>query len=384
MMNKKKVLFITPSLCQGGIERSQIIMLQMLDKSKYDLTLFLYGTDMTLLPLVPKEVRVVIDKEKPHYFRQPKAIALNAITKVFSLVGLKKHQQKYQEQLRLYIHEQKAKHPAKDLFQNEKFDVVVSNAIGICTEMALYIQGKKHIVWYRASVDMHHEMLTRTLPQYDYIMAVSDGVKKMLSENYSMIQDKIIVINNYVSGKEVQEKAEQPCDIVVPTDRLIIAACGRFTVEKGFDLAVDAAAILKRKGIRFIWYFIGDGADRLKLEGQIASHGLQNEIVITGFVENPFPIMKQCDIYVQPSYEESFGRTIKEAVILGKPVVSTNTVGAREILRDHQYGIITSIDAEGLAEGIIEAQGKKLKTYTMEDNKKEEEQFMEALEFYLS
>lgn len=383
-MDKKKVLFITPSLCQGGIERSQIIMLQMLDKCKYDLTLFLYGTDMTLLPLVPKEVCVVIDKEKPHYFRQPKAILLNAIGKLTKLIGFRKQQQKYQEKLRVYIHEQKVEHPAKDLFKGEEFDVVVSNAIGICTEMALHFRSKKYIVWYRASVDMHHEMLTRVLPQYNQIMAVSEGVKQMLSDNYPMIRYKITIINDFVSCKEVLEKAGQPCDISVPSDRIVIAACGRFTGEKGFDLAIEAASILKNKGVEFIWYFIGDGTDRAKLEEQIAELGLNNEIVITGFVANPFPIMKQCDIYVQPSYEESFGRTIKEALILGKPVVSTNTAGAREILGDNEYGLITSIDAKGLADGIIAVRKKRLKIYTIEDNQKEKEEFMNTLEFYLS
>lgn len=381
---KKKVLFITPSLCQGGIERSQIIMLQMLDKSKYDFTLFMYGTDMTLLPLVPPEVRVIVDNDKPHYFRRPKAIALNGITKIFSVFGAKKKAVEYQERLRVYIHEQKTKHPADIYFKDEQFDVVVSNAIGICTEMALHIKAKKHIVWYRASVDMHHEMLSRTFPQYDHIMAVSEGVKDMLWENYPEVKNKVVVLQDFISGNEILEKAKVNSDIIINNDTCVLCSCGRFTREKGFDMAVDAAKLLKDSGFQFVWYFIGDGADRSKLEWQITALGLENEIVITGFVDNPFPIMDKCDIYIQPSYEESFGRTIKEALILSKLVVSTNTAGGREILGNNQYGLITPINAQGLADGIMAVQNMELQKYSMDDNRKEEQHFMDALNYYLS
>lgn len=383
-MSKTKVLFIQPSLCQGGIERSQIIMLQMLDKSKFDLTLFLYGSDMTLLPLVPKEVRVVIDQEQPHYYRRPKAIVLNILTRLSSIMGFKRYSLTFQEELKTFIHVQRAAHPAKHLFRHEFFDVVVSNAIGICTEMALYFQAKKRIVWYRASVDMHHEMLAKAFPQYDYIMAVSKGVKDMLCKNYKIMENNVIIFHDFISGNEIMEKAKEKSDIQVRHVGVVLCSCGRFTREKGFDLAVEAAAILKRKGFQFIWYFIGDGTDRLKLEEQIEMLGLRDEIVITGFVDNPFPIMAQCDIYIQPSYEESFGRTIKEALILGKPTVSTDTAGGREILGDHEYGLITSIDAEGLAEGILTVREKKLKPYTMVENREEEQRFIQNLEYYLS
>jgi glycosyltransferase involved in cell wall biosynthesis len=383
-MEKKKVLFITPSLCQGGIERSQIIMLQLLDKSKYDLTLFMYGSDMTLLPLVPSEVRVVIDKDKPHYFRRPKAILLNGATKLFRHIDQRKKADEYQERLRVYIHGQKARHPAEAFFRNEQFDVVVSNAIGICTEMALYIQARKYIVWYRASVDMHHSMLSKAFPQYDYIMAVSEGVKDMLSANYPEIKKKIIVLQDFIFANEILEKSKEIYNITIKKDTCILCSCGRFTREKGFDMAVEAAKLLKEKGFCFVWYFVGDGADRSKLEKQISILGLQEDIVITGFVDNPFPIMKQCDIYIQPSYEEAFGRTIKEALILGKKIVSTNTAGGREILGNNQYGLITTIDAQGLADGIMAVQSMELEAYTMNDNRKEMQRFIDALNRYLS
>ena len=145
-------------------------------------------------------------------------------------------------------------------------------------------------------------------------------------------------------------------------------------------MAVEAAHILRQRGMDFVWYFIGDGSDRNKLEEKINSLGLTERIVITGFMDNPFPLMSQCDIYVQPSYEEAFGRTIKEALVLGKTVVSTATAGGKAILQNGELGKLTSIDAKGLANGILEAAEQNVCKYTMEMNKREKEIYISALE----
>lgn len=383
-MEKKKVLFITPSLCHGGLERSQIIMLEMLDKEKYDLSLYTYLKDLSLLPIVPKEVRVITDEDKSHYFRNLKAIFLSCAVNISKLFKIKKLTKILSENLKKYIHLQKAMRPSRDIFKNEEFDVVVSNAIGICTEMALHIKAKKRIVFYRASIDMHHEMLANLFPQYDRIVGVSEGVKEMLSTNYPEIKKKITLIRNFVDFNEIIEKSLERCSIDFPDNKLIISTCGRLSEEKGFDLAVGAAAILKERNINFVWYFIGDGSDREKLEEQIKALCLENEIIITGYTNNPFPIIKMSDIYVQPSYHESFGRTIKEALVLGRKIVSTDTVGAREILGDEKYGLKTAINSEAVADGIIKAINKQFEHYSKEDNDKEKEEFLQRLEEILT
>ncbi len=384
-MDKKKILFITPSLCQGGIEHSQIIMLQLLDKARYDMTLFLYRDDVTLLPMVPKEVTVIMNNDKSHYFRRPKAVLLSIMAKVYGWLGFGKKHSEYSESLREYIHDQKTRQPAKDYFHDTSFDVVVSNAIGICTEMALHVNARRHIVWYRASVDMHHDMLKRVFPLYDAIIAVSAGVKEMLCRAYPEMENNITVIEDFVDGQAVIEKSK--LESVFPAKHFkgkMICSCGRFTAEKGFDMAIEAARILQQRGMDFVWYFIGDGSDRAELEKKIDDLGLTEKIVITGFMDNPFPLMKQCDIYVQPSYEEAFGRTIKEALVLGKTVVSTATAGGKTILQNGKLGILTSIDANGLANGILDAAKLDICRYTMEMNNQEKVDYISALEYMFS
>lgn len=377
-MDKKKVLFITPSLCQGGLEHSLIMMLRLLDKSKYDLYLYTYGEDLTLLPLVPDSVNVYNDLLNKHYHRKPKAIAYHALQRITN-------KEEYRSKLKQYVHFQKITQPQK-LYKNITFDVVIANSIGKTSEMATYVKAKKRYVFFRSSVDLHHETNTEIFPKYDGVIAVSQGVKDMLCKSYEDIDDKVYVLENYIDASEITEKANEPIDspAVKANERLILSTCGRFSEEKGFDLAVESAAILKEKGIDFVWYFIGDGGQREKVEKLIAKHSLADQIVITGYVNNPFPYIKCCDVYVQPSYHESYGRTIKEAIILGKPVVSTDTVGGHTLLKDGSFGEIVPISPEAVANGILTVLEKETngiyRRYDIADNQKEKETYIKGLE----
>lgn len=383
---KKKILFITPWLCQGGIEHSLITALKLLDKSKYQITLLAMQQVLNLLPLVPTEVEVLIDKESPHYFRKPKAIWLNGISKISGRIGKQSTKEKYSEQLKRYIHQQRVIHPAKDVVGKRDFDVVVSYAIGMCTETALYVKAKKRIVFFHSSVDIHHERNKALFLKYNCIVAVSQGVKAMLCSSYENIEDKVFVLENYVDAEQIIVKANETLpNKANPRDcKLVLCTCGRFSEEKGFDLAVESADILKKNGVDFVWYFIGDGDLRESIEKQISEYSLEKNIVITGYVENPFPYIKACDIYIQPSYHESFGLTIKEALIMGKPIISTDTVGAHTLLDNTEFGEIVDINANAIAKGIITAverqkQGKYCK-YDITVNESEKTEYISKLE----
>lgn len=392
-MKKRKVLFITPSLCQGGIEHFQISMLKMLDENRYDITLYLYLEDTTLLSLVPEHVKVIVDKDTTHYYRKPKAIWLGVMKKLSYLLGMKNQAKLYKEQLCAYIHEQKMQHPAKDLFCNEQFDVVIANVIGRGTEMAVHVNARKRYVFFHSSLDLHHELMERLFPQYEGIVAVSTGVQDMLRKNYPDVKEKVMLLENWVDAKEILKKGNKVFVKEISdssSSTLKLVSCGRLSKEKGFDLAVKTAEILKEKGYKYKWFFVGDGVERGRIEEMIEQSTLKEQIVITGFMDNPYPIIKKSDIYVQTSYEESYGRTIKEAMILGCPVVSTATVGGNLLLKNKENGILTEINPEALAEGIIEMienvdlQKKCREFYSIEQNEIEKQTFKEGLERILS
>lgn len=382
---KKQVLFITPSLCQGGLEHSLITMLKLLDNDKYELYLYTYGKDLSLLPLVPEYVHFKNDLLNKHYQINPKAMCFWGAEAGLKIIGAKENTELYADKRKKCIHRQKV-NQIKKAYKNVFFDVVVGNSIGMTSEMTAVVKAKKRFVLFHSSVDLHHEENIELFPKYDGIIAVSQGVKDMLCGSYKNIENKVYVLENYVDAEKIIAKANQPLPnaLISLDNKLILCACGRFSQEKGFDLAVESANILKKNGVDFIWFFVGDGVLRNDLEKKITDYSLNENIIITGYVNNPFPYMKTCDIYIQPSYHESFGLSIKEALILGRPVVSTDTVGAHTLLDNTEFGEIVDINANAIAQGIITAverqkQGKYCK-YDITVNKSEKTEYISKLE----
>ena len=199
----------------------------------------------------------------------------------------------------------------------------------------------------------HREIIESVLGDYDKVVAVSDSVAEIYRENYRFLADRIMTLPNYVDASRIRELARAGAALPAAGDGTwVLATCGRISHEKGFDLAVSAAALLKEYGVSFRWLFIGDGAEREQVEQLAREKKVVDEILITGFLENPFPYVNACDIYVQPSYEEAQPLAVLEAQILGKPIVSTETVGGKTILENGKKGVLTPLTAAGLADGI--------------------------------
>ncbi len=352
---KKKILFINPSLRQGGVEHSLVTALQVLDPNKYEITLYIYSDMTDLLPEIPDHVKVIVQPDRTRYFRKPYCVWKMMLYRLFGLFGAADKAETARRKTYAYIHRLKTGYPRKKIFQNTHFDIAVSYSLHIGTEMALGIDAdRRYVLMHSSDPAYHREIIENSLMRFDKIIAVSESVADVYRSNYPFLSEKIITINNYVDARQTlilaKQKAEFPLQI---NAEWVFATCGRISREKGFDLAVNAAEILKNKGVSFAWLFIGDGAERQQIEHLIHEKQLNNEITVTGFRKNPFPYMNMCSIYVQPSYEEAQPLVLLEAMILGKPVVSTDTVGGKTILENGKKGVLTDFTAESLAAGIL-------------------------------
>lgn len=350
-MAKRKVLFVIHQLNIGGVQKSVIPMLDAIDYKTNDVTLYIRKNRIDLLPFINKSITDIrINKDKTRYYRKPYSVLL--LLKMFFLRLLRKDDTKVQARLVDYITDRKMRYEKNHYFSdNSTFDVAISVIQGVTARfVADYIVAKRKIMLYRDSTDCSHELHEKIMSEFESIYAVSYGAENALSSFYPQFASKMKVIETFVSSQEVMHLSiEYPVD----ESRLMLATCGRMTSVKGYDIAVDAARILKNEGIDFVWYFVGDGVERQKLEKKISDAHLEGNIIITGLINNPYPYIKNCDLYIQPSYEESFGRTIKEAMILQRVVVSTETIGAKEQITDGENGFLTEISSKGIAERIL-------------------------------
>lgn len=173
-------------------------------------------------------------------------------------------------------------------------------------------------------------LLRLSYPRADHVIAVSNGVAQDLARNFAVPDSRISIIFNPVDHELIETRgAEQPA---ISLQGEYIAATGRLVPNKNFTMLIDAFA---QSGLPGSLVILGEGAERPKLEAQIARLGLEDRVLLPGFVENPFAILKRATLFALPSNAEGFPNGLVEAMACGLPVVATNCAsGPSEILLD--------------------------------------------------
>lgn len=357
-MGKKNVLFISRSLQAAGVDKSLVTALNAIDTDIYDAYLYPYGKQTALASELKEGINVVVPDGRPHKYRNLRSIALLGAEKFSSVFGKKKAAEKFN--MKLIDHKrdvEAAYYAGKIKNTGVEFETVVAYDFDLSYQIAPLIPAGKHVFFYHVSNTKLKGHSPHPFEKFDKIVAVGSGVREMLREAYPQYREKFELLTNIVDADEIKAKAKE-YEPRIEEAPVIIATCGRISREKGYDLAVKAARILKDGGLDFHWYFIGGGSAEKTIKDEIEKNGLSDRITVTGFLENPLPYVAACDVYVQPSYEEAYPLAIAEALVLSKPVVSTATVGGKDQV-DDTNGVLTDIDPESIAAGIEKVLGDK-------------------------
>jgi glycosyltransferase involved in cell wall biosynthesis len=190
--------------------------------------------------------------------------------------------------------------------------------------------------------------------KFNHIIAVSEACKSSFTKKYSKLDSKVKVIENITSQEFIRKMSNEICENPMAGDhRFKIMTVARFSHAKGIDNAVKALKLLKDKGYNDIaWYIVGYGGDESAIKHLIVDQGLESSFILLGKKTNPYPFIKECDLYVQPSRYEGKAVTVTEAKILGKPILITNYSTANSQIKNGTDGYICEMSIEGLAEGI--------------------------------
>lgn len=356
---KKQLLIVAHHMTIGGVQKTLVSASKALDYDKYDVTLYLRKNRTDLLEYVDKRINVIVNEDPHHYYRKPYAILLQLKIMLSQKLGNKTLEAAYNNELADRIRKDSMRYEQKKYFKSKKYDIAIAYVQGYTSLFVdKYVDADEKIVFYHTSVDDLHEMHELVLPGFDKIAALHEDQQKLLNKWYPRHSSKTSVVENYTDKELIQSQSKE-FDVGAPKNKLILCSCGRFSSEKGFDMAVEAAKILKDNNIDFIWYFVGDGPEKEKLQNLIQKYGLEENIIITGMQKNPYPYMAACDVYVQPSYLEALGLTMLEAHRLNKPVITTATVGGNKLVENKKNGIICEISADSLAENIINLSNDK-------------------------
>lgn len=367
---KKQLLFVINHLTVGGIQKTLISALKVIDYDKCDVTVYLRKNRTDLLPFIDKRANVIINNDANKYYRKPRAVWLQLLIEIYKLTGRKEKAEKTKKELSELINQYCMKYEHNTFFADKKFDKAIAYANGYPAYfVADYINADEKIIFFHTSTNDLPDVHKKFISEFNKAVAVHDGLIPLISEWHPCLEGKISVIENYVDTDSLRMQASGK-NIATPEEKTVLCSCGRFAPVKGFDLAVESAKILKNSGVDFIWYFVGDGSEKDKLLNLTEKYKLSDNIIFTGMQKNPYPYMDACDIYIQPSYEEAMPVTIIEAHRLGKPVITTATVGGCKLVENDVNGIVCDINPESIAESITNLINDKEKLIKITDNLK--------------
>ena len=343
---KKKVLFFIESLQCGGAEKSLISLLPILDYTRMDVELMLMKRRGIFEQYVPEHVQIFDFKQQVHplLFLLYKTI-FSLRLRWNRLIGNKEHgaETRWKTMHRAYT-------PLK-----KHYDVAIAYQQGFPTYYIIdKVFADKKCTWINADITQVGYKAPFNRPFYekaDVIVPVSELLNDILSASGYVPKEKLLPIYDIVNPALIRSMAqEQPTTLL--NDGLIIMTVGRMVHLKGHDLAIEAARILRDRGLSYTWYLIGDGEERTHIENLIKNYNLDN-VKLLGEQANPYPYMNACDIYVQTSRFEGFGLTIAEAKILHKPVVSTNFPVVHDQITNGVNGLIADKNPHSMAEQIL-------------------------------
>lgn len=344
---KKQVLFFIESLQCGGAEKSLISLLPLLDYGKMDVDLLLLKRGGVFEQYVPKEVRITdFNQRVSPWLYKIYQLRFSLRLRWNRLIGRKEHgaeaRWKTMHQAYTPLHRQ--------------YDVAIAYQQGFPTYYIIdKVHAGKKCTWINADITQVGYDVRFNRPYYDnadVIVPVSDRLKDILAASDYVPADKLFPVFDIVNPELIRTMAQQP-QFIMENEGIKLLTVGRMVWLKGYDLAVESAKILRDKGVRFCWYFVGDGAERHSIELLISRYDLQKHVVLLGEQSNPYPYMQACDIYIQTSRNEGFGLTIAEAKILNRPVVSTDFPVVFEQLEDGKNGLVSRMDADSIARCIM-------------------------------
>jgi glycosyltransferase involved in cell wall biosynthesis len=358
---KKKILFIMPSLQAGGAEKCLVNLLNEFDYDRYDVDLLLLSKTGIFLKLLPSPVRVFTLEDDYTVFSK------NILSSVLTFLSKGKFGLAF-SRIAFTIKNRTIKNTGiaeqyswqylkKAIPKNETtYDV----AIGFLEKTAIYlavdcIKAQKKIGFINNDYKMLDLDANYDAPYFeklDYLVTVSESCEQVLQDSFPKLTSKIKMMYNILSEKAIQKLAFQSIAGLDPNANLV--TLGRLSHQKGFDIAIQACAILVAKGVAIKWYILGEGEERRALEGLIKQYKMESNFILLGIKENPYPYINNATIYVQPSRFEGKSLAIDEAKILHKPILVTNFTSAKDQITSFENGIVVDLDPDSIAQGILD------------------------------
>ena len=364
MPTKPRILILIHYLEIGGAEISLIGLLNAIDKAKYDVDLFVYSHQGELMQLIPDEVNLLPEIPKYSTLERPMKevlregfvdiVAARLLAKIRHRIYRRTHKING-EDASIFQYVANCTTPLLPMVSDKEYDLAISflNPHNICLDK---VRAKKKVAWIHTDYTKIHINKHLELPfwsGFDHIASISEAATEAFVKIFPELTPKVIEIENILSPSFVQKRANGTAEEIEPTSGVVnLLSVGRFCTAKNYDNLPFICKHLVEMGANVRWYIIGFGGDEQLIRAKISEAGMEGRVIILGKRSNPYPYIKACDIYVQPSRYEGKSVTVREAQMLYKPVVVTNYPTASSQIENGVDGMIVPMDNRACAEGI--------------------------------
>jgi glycosyltransferase involved in cell wall biosynthesis len=330
---KERLALFLPGLYEGGTERIILNLAKGIASRGYAVDLVLARAEGAYMPQIPDTVRL-IDLKAPR-----------VLGSVPALVN--------------YLQRERPKALLSAMFAN----VIALWARRLCSipgrlvitehnTLSSVVKNTNDFRW-----KLYPKMAGWFYPWADNIIAVSNYVAEDLTQVAKIPHNLIQVIYNPIVTQDLLEKSkasfEHPWFKDGETSPVVVAV-GRLTDQKAFDVLIRAFSFVRKtRPVRLL--ILGEGENRPALQSLIKNLGLEQDVNLMGFVQNPYPYISHASLFVLPSRWEGLPTVLVEALYLDTPIIATDCPGgSREILKDGQYGRLVPVDEPLLLAEAIE------------------------------
>lgn len=363
---KKNIIFVIPSLSIGGAEKSLYGLLKYWDYTKYNVDVLLYAINGDYSDKVNSEVTILDENslfqdmffcsinlsikrllKNGHINLLIPRIIWGSLPYIYRLLHLPYYRNSSLDwQVQKKVIQKTNKH----------YDVAIGYMEGVSNYIVSdLIEAERKVGWIHTDYSTTHPnvYLDRTkLRFFDAIVTVSENSKREIVKILPELDKKIKIIPNVIDTVKIDNLKVMPAEKMLDTKGIKIVSVGRLVKLKGFDICVDAAAMLREDGINYQWYIIGDGPEKESLQNQINNLDLHDFCFLTGATDNPYAYVYRADICVQMSSYEGRSLVIDEAQYLRKPIIASDIGSYRDMINNGETGIIIDRDKVALYRAI--------------------------------
>lgn len=360
----KKILFAVKNMNVGGVEKSLLSLLNTLDRTKYEVDLLLLEEYGGFMDAIPEWVNVIICKDyaaiKDEVNLPPVQVMKqhlengrwDSVAKLLPAYLVTKATKNY----RFYYKAVFSK--VGKLPKHYDTAIAYTSIINYLTWFVdFHVDANEYVGWIHFDVSKikpDRKMLLYLHKKMKKIYVVSQSALDAFTSMFPELTEKSELRYNVVDKKQILALAEEPAESIREPGVKTIVTLGRLTSEKGQDIIPEVAAKLKEAGLSFRWYLIGDGGLRKQIEEKAKALGIENEVVLLGTKTNPYPYLKQADLYVQTSFYEGRCISIDEATIFSCGIVSTEVSGVHEQLDGQKCCAVVQRSTTELCNAILE------------------------------